>query len=99
MFDVKHTIYLDTKDFKKDRTSHFRILYKKLLDEIKRNPRLILDLELDEDDLIDLNAGTTPEKYTWHHHQNPGRMELVDSEIHSRTGHTGGQKIWGKDSN
>ncbi|MGG0850978.1 HNH endonuclease [Bacillus paralicheniformis] len=25
-------------------------------------------------------------------------MELVDSEIHAKTGHTGGQKIWGRDS-
>ncbi|QII51608.1 hypothetical protein G3M81_11430 [Bacillus paralicheniformis] len=28
----------------------------------------------------------------------PRRMELVDSEIHAKTGHTGGQKIWGRAS-
>ncbi|MDV7392482.1 HNH endonuclease, partial [Arthrospira platensis SPKY1] len=32
----------------------------------------------------------TPEGYTWHHHQDHGRMQLVDSEIHRKTGHTGG---------
>jgi RHS repeat-associated protein len=32
----------------------------------------------------------TPKGYTWHHHQEKGRMQLVDSDIHSKTGHTGG---------
>ena len=27
---------------------------------------------------------------TWHHHQDPGRMQLVDGEIHRETGHIGG---------
>ncbi len=98
IFEVKYTLYLDKKDFMKDRTPQFKILNKQLYNQVTNNPHLIKELKLDEDDLIDLKAGKTPEKYTWHHHQNPGRMELVDSEIHSKTGHTGGQKIWGKDS-
>ena len=32
---------------------------------------------------------------TWHHTEHPGRMQLVDAEIHSKTGHTSGRKIWG----
>ncbi|KAB2877504.1 HNH endonuclease [bacterium] len=36
----------------------------------------------------------TPKGYTWHHHQNTGRMQLVDSKIHRLTGHTGGASIW-----
>ncbi|MDQ0860820.1 T7SS effector LXG polymorphic toxin [Bacillus sp. V2I10] len=98
IFEVKYTLYLDKKDFKKDRTPQFKILNKQLYNQVTNDPNLIKELKLDEDDLIDLKAGKTPEKYTWHHHQKPGRMELVDSEIHSKTGHTGGQKIWGKDS-
>jgi hypothetical protein len=35
----------------------------------------------------------TPKGYTWHHHQEKGRMQLVNSEIHSKTGHTGGFSI------
>jgi RHS repeat-associated protein len=35
-----------------------------------------------------------PEGYTWHHHQDAGRMQLVPSEIHKATGHTGGFSLW-----
>ncbi|OTX31255.1 hypothetical protein BK717_21870 [Bacillus thuringiensis serovar malayensis] len=42
--------------------------------------------------------GETPKHYTWHHHQDTGRMQLVDYQIHHDTGHTGGYKILGKDS-
>lgn len=34
--------------------------------------------------------------YTWHHHQDTGRMQLVDAFLHEKTGHTGGYNIWGK---
>ena len=36
-----------------------------------------------------------PPGYTWHHHQDVGRMQLVPYEIHKQTGHTGGASIWG----
>lgn len=42
-------------------------------------------------------SGETPERFTWHHHQDVGRMQLVDYTIHRKTGHTGGYKIWGED--
>ncbi|MBL8909987.1 MAG: HNH endonuclease [Archangium sp.] len=32
----------------------------------------------------------TPAGYTWHHHQDPGRMQLVETGPHKYTGHTGG---------
>ena len=38
---------------------------------------------------------STPKGFTWHHHQTTGRMQLVNSKIHSQTGHTGGFSIWG----
>jgi len=30
---------------------------------------------------------------TWHHHQESGRMQLVDSSVHIRTGHIGGEAV------
>ncbi|MEM7174094.1 MAG: HNH endonuclease [Bacteroidota bacterium] len=39
---------------------------------------------------------STPPGYTWHHHQEYGVMELVETEIHQKTGHTGGWALWGK---
>ena len=38
----------------------------------------------------------TPPDYVWHHHQDPGRMQLVEVGPHKATGHTGGFSIWGK---
>lgn len=35
------------------------------------------------------------EGLTWHHHQEPGKMQLVPSDIHGPTKHTGGRAIWG----
>ena len=37
---------------------------------------------------------STPKGYTWHHHQDNGRMQLVESEVHRKTGHTGGFSLW-----
>ncbi|MBE0339387.1 HNH endonuclease [Paenibacillus sp. 23TSA30-6] len=33
--------------------------------------------------------------FTWHHHQETGRMQLVDENVHGKVNHTGGNKIWG----
>lgn len=32
---------------------------------------------------------------TWHHNEIPGKMQLVNSEIHDTCRHTGGRSIWG----
>ncbi|MEK4545099.1 T7SS effector LXG polymorphic toxin [Bacillus sp. FSL L8-0173] len=97
IFESKHTLTLDKADFKKSRDQHFDKLNKQLYKQTEEDPSLIKKLDLNEDDLLDLQDGITPEKYTWHHHQTPGKMELVDRVIYAKTGHTGGYKIWGKD--
>lgn len=33
---------------------------------------------------------STPTGYTWHHHQDPGLMQLIQRKVHADTGHTGG---------
>ena len=57
------------------------------------------DVELaklfDEEQLEQINDDYTPDGYTWHHNEEIGKMQLVDSEIHVKTGHTGGRSIWG----
>lgn len=37
----------------------------------------------------------TPDGFTWHHNEEKGLMQLVDTEPHSITRHTGGKAIWG----
>jgi hypothetical protein len=36
---------------------------------------------------------STPKGYTWHHHQELGRMQLVPEELHIAVGHTGGAAV------
>jgi hypothetical protein len=45
--------------------------------------------------LEQIKNGDTPDGYTWHHNEEKGKMQLVDSETHAKTGHTGGKVIWG----
>lgn len=33
--------------------------------------------------------------FTWHHHQDSGKMELISENIHNKVSHVGGNLIWG----
>lgn len=92
-FKSYYTLYLKVTDYKKSREFHFyyanRKLYKKALKN-KKIRKLFTKSELDE-----LKRGNTPHKYTWHHHQNRGKMQLVSRKIHSEVNHIGGYSIWG----
>lgn len=45
--------------------------------------------------LEQIGNGDTPDGYTWHHNEECGKMQLVKSDVHAQTGHTGGRSIWG----
>ena len=49
----------------------------------------------DDEQLEQIENGDTPDGYTWHHDAEAGKMQLVDTETHQKTGHTGGRSIWG----
>jgi DNase/tRNase domain of colicin-like bacteriocin len=34
--------------------------------------------------------------FTWHHHQVPGKMQLVLEDTHGSVSHLGGNKLWGE---
>ncbi|MBA4601548.1 HNH endonuclease [Thermoactinomyces mirandus] len=42
-----------------------------------------------------IEKGNDPVGYTWHHHQDEGKMQLVKTRVHGNTRHTGGRPIWG----
>ena len=66
---------------------------KQLAERVAKDPEL--RAQFTEDQLADIEDGYTPEGYTWHHNEEKGEMQLVDSDIHSQTRHTGGRNIWG----
>ncbi|WP_312853843.1 HNH endonuclease [Thermoactinomyces mirandus] len=41
-----------------------------------------------------MEKGNTPVGYTWHHHQDKEKMQLVKTGVHGNTKHTGGRQIW-----
>ncbi|WP_242434913.1 HNH endonuclease, partial [Bacillus cereus] len=96
IFESKGEVFLKEADFKKSRPTHFRKCNKAFYKQIMEDPNLAS--KFTEEEIQMFKQGETPKNYTWHHHQDAGRMQLVDYQIHHDTGHTGGNRIWGKDS-
>ena len=66
---------------------------KQLQEKVAADPKF--RSQFTKDQLADIKDGYTPDGYTWHHNEELGKMQLVDSDIHSQTRHTGGRNIWG----
>lgn len=92
-FKSYYTVKLRRKDFRKTREQHFYIANKELYKKILSSSR-IRD-KFTKQEIRELSQGETPNKYTWHHHQDAGVLELVEYDIHSKTSHVGGYSIWG----
>jgi len=77
-----------------------RYCNQKLAQAVQNDPTLIRQIGLSSDDLIALRKGANPDGWHWHHHQNPGRMQIVHQDFHKTksTRHIGGGKIWGPKS-
>lgn len=68
------------------------------IDHLQKNTRPIIGKyrkNFTKEQLEDIKQGILPEGFTWHHNEQEGLMQLVDSEIHAKTGHTGGMSLWG----
>ena len=79
----------------------FRECNRQLTQELEKNSELKKmfseeQLEQIRDGVYD---GTAPDGYVWHHDAEAGKLQLVDFETHSRTGHTGGRSLCGGGSN
>ncbi|MBY0098632.1 HNH endonuclease [Mesobacillus maritimus] len=74
---------------------HFSYANVELFHAIKSNPDLIHELGLDAKDIEELVKGKTPDGYAWHHHEEAGKLQLVDKDFHQHNGHTGGRELWG----
>ena len=72
--------------------TQMRMATRDLRSTLDSNPQL--RSQFDSDQLASIQAGNKKiPGYTWHHHQDTGRMQLVPSDIHSRTGHIGGEAM------
>lgn len=94
-FDAAFEVKLPADTYEMSDQVHIGIANMDLYEAIQENPALADKLGFDAAAIENLQSSVTPEGYDWHHHEEVGRMQLVDEEIHSQTGHTGGRSIWG----
>lgn len=92
-FKVYYTVKLRKKYFRETREKHFYLANRELKKHIDSSVRI--KTKFSRKQIKQINQGDTPSGYTWHHHQDAGILQLVDSEIHEKTGHHGGYSIWG----
>lgn len=71
----------------------FKESNKQLKEAIEKDPELAKKFTGEQ--LEQIENDDTPDGYTWHHHEDKGKMQLVDTEVHNNTRHTGGKAIWG----
>ncbi|WP_375772864.1 HNH endonuclease [Archangium gephyra] len=78
-------------------SAHQRAANTKLYRAIEQDPHLAKELGLIQSDVSKLlKSDYAPSRYTWHHHQDVGRMQLVLRDEHRlATPNTGGMAIWG----
>ncbi|WP_169713674.1 HNH endonuclease [Paludifilum halophilum] len=90
----KFEYQLDQSKYLASDTEQFKEATRTLDDLLKRKPEL--EENFTDKQLKDIKAGKKKIRgLTWHHHQEPGKLQLVPTEIHQPTSHTGGRAIWG----
>lgn len=93
-FKAISTVKLKRKMWRKTREIHFYHASKILYDKIQKSSRLASKFTKKE--INEFKEGKVPSKYTWHHHQDKGELQLVEYKVHSEVRHRGGFAIWGK---
>lgn len=95
VFEARFEAELTENQYLLSDQTHIQEANLQLYHAIQTNPALADTLGLNQTEINGLQSSGAPEGYTWHHHEEPGKLELIDEEIHKQTGHTGGREIWG----
>ncbi|MEI5912055.1 HNH endonuclease [Bacillus albus] len=93
IFNSKYETSLSESYHLEPDSVQFKYLSQKLYDDIMKDPNLAKQFSQTDIELFKL--GKKPKSVTWHHHQETGKMQLVDYYEHQVAGHTGGRAIWG----
>lgn len=95
VFESDFSAQLAPSDYELSDSAHEKMANAQLYDAIQHDAALQLSLGLSDDEVSALLHNETPAGYTWHHHEQPGHLQLVDAQTHNDTAHTGGRFIWG----
>ena len=93
VFDSEFDAQLPEELYQSTDKEQFTESNKQLKDAIDKDPELAK--RFTQEQLEQIKNNDTPDGYTWHHNEETGKMQLVKSDIHAQTGHTGGKSIWG----
>ena len=93
-FESKYNVVLPKELRNKSDEVQFKYCVKKLAKAIESNPELSKQFTPKQLEQIK-NGEPRISGLTWHHSEIPGKMQLVNSDIHAKTGHTGGRDVWG----
>ena len=75
-------------------TEQFRYCTQQLAQRIKEDPVFARQFTPRQLEQIK-NGEPRISGLTWHHNEEPGKMQLVDADTHNICRHTGGKSIWG----
>lgn len=92
VFDYVFEATIDSSMFKLDNSYQFKECNKQL--RIAINSDVSLKKKFSKKQLEYIAKKKTPSGWTWHHYEELGKLRLVKTQIHSKTGHTGGRSIW-----
>ncbi len=93
VFESIYDVQLPEEYYESSSYTHLKLSNDQLYEAIQISPELkaqFTDIQLEQ-----IYDGETPDGYTWHHHEQPGKMQLMDTVIHAQSGHTGGMSLWG----
>ena len=93
VFPSVYEVDLPLEMYKATDAVQFNACNKTLQEAISDNPAL--RSKFNKKQLEQIMNGDRPSGFTWHHNETEGLMQLVPSDIHSKTPHTGGRSIWG----
>lgn len=92
-FDSFYECKLDESEYQLSDYRQFTSCTAQLRSAVENDPELAS--RFDDKQLEQIRNLDTPRGFTWHHDAEPGRMQLVETGIHTDTRHTGGRSIWG----
>ena len=93
VFPAITEVQLPKEMYQETDAKQFKTCNEELKAQIKNNPEL--KPRFTPEQIEQIENGRTPSGYTWHHHQQDGKMQLVPTDIHDKSAHTGGKALWG----
>lgn len=92
---VTYDTRITSDEFRKaSHRQQMRMATEDLRVQIQNNEQLRLQFSEEQRSAINRGSAKIP-SFTWHHHQDSGRMQLVLENIHKQTGHVGGDAMSG----